>query len=135
LKLRKLFPGIEEAQREGKMAPSPSDFAHIMELMEIKKLYEEQEDRWRQRTQEKDEAIAQLERDLATLRQEMSTSGTTNAELRNQLEAARAEKERLKEENAVRIEKLNERIRELNQQLAGSGKAPQEKPATGFFKR
>ena len=32
LKLRKLFPSIEEAQREGNMAPSPADFASIIEL-------------------------------------------------------------------------------------------------------
>jgi len=135
LKLRKLFPGIEEAQREGKMAPSPGDFAHIMELMEIKKLYDEQEERWRQRMLEKDEVIAQLERDLAMLRQEMSSYDTTAAELRNQLEALRAEKERMVQENAARMEKLNERIRELNQQLMAAGKGTPEKPTTGFFKR
>jgi twitching motility protein PilT len=135
LKLRKLFPSIEEAQREGMMAPSPADFASIVELMEIKRLYEEQEDRWKQRTVEKDEQITQLEGELAALRQEVATSGTTAAELRNQLEAARAEKERLAREAEARIDKLNERIRELNQQMAGSGKAPAEKAQGGFLKR
>ncbi len=135
LKLRKLFPSIEEAQREGRMAPSPGDFAYIMELMEIKKLYDEQEERWRQRLQEKDEVIAQLEQDLATLRQQTVTSDTTVAELRNQLEALRAEKERVVQESNARMDKLNERIRELNQQLMASGKATPEKPTTGFFKR
>jgi twitching motility protein PilT len=135
LKLRKLFPSIEEAQREGNMVPSPADFASIVELMEIKRLYEEQEERWKQRTLDKDEQITQLETDLATIRQEVSTSGTTAAELRNQLEAMRAEKDRLMREAEARIEKLNERIRELNQQIAGSGKAPAEKAQGGFFKR
>jgi twitching motility protein PilT len=135
LKLRKLFPTIEEAQREGNMAPSPADFASIVELMEIKRLYEEQEDRWKQRTVEKDEQLAQLEGELAGARQELQATGTVAAELRNQLEAARAEKERLMREAEARIEKLNERIRELNQQMAGSGKAPTEKAQGGFFKR
>jgi twitching motility protein PilT len=135
LKLRKLFPSIEEAQREGIMAPSPADFASIVELMEIKRLYEEQEERWKQRTLEKDEQIAQFEGELATMRQEIATSGTTAAELRNQLEAVRAEKDRLVREAEARIDKLNERIRELNQQMAGSGKAPAEKAQGGFFKR
>jgi hypothetical protein len=55
--------------------------------------------------------------------------------MRNQLEGARAEKERVVQEANSRIEKLNDRIRELNQQLTG-GKAPApEKPPTGFFKR
>ena len=135
LQLRKLFPKIEEAQREGNMAPSPADFAHIIELMEVKRLYEEQEDRWKQRMREREESFAQLEADLDAMRHEMSTSTTVTAELRNQLEALRAEKDRQGQEAAGRIAQLNERIRELNQQLAVSGKAPQDKPSTGFFKR
>ncbi len=135
LKLRKLFPQIEQAQREGKMAPSPADFAHIVELTEIKRLYDEQEELWRQRMHEKDELLAQLEGDLATLRQESSAFTTTIAELRNQLESMRAERERLIQEHNARVEKLNERIRDLNQQLAGGAKPQVDKPTTGFFKR
>ena len=135
LKLRKLFPRIEEAQREGTVAPSPADFASIIELMEIKRLYEEQEERWKQRTLEKDELLAQLETQLAAARQDLASTGTTAAELRNQLESVRAEKDRVLRDAEGRIEKLNERIRELNQQLAGAGKAAPEKPQSGFFKR
>ncbi len=133
LKLRKLFPEIEEAQREGKMAPSPADFAHIAELMEIKKLYDEQEEMWLQRIREKDEALTQAEHELSSLRQESSSDSATVAELRNQLEVARGEKERQAAELNSRIEKLNERIRELNQQI--SGNKPQEKQSSGFFRR
>ena len=135
LKLRKLFPRIEEAQREGTVAPSPADFASIIELMEIKRLYEEQEERWKQRTLEKDELLAQVETQLAAARQDLASTGTTAAELRNQLESVRAEKERVLRDAEGRIEKLNERIRELNQQLAGAGKVAPEKPQSGFFKR
>ena len=81
LKLRKLFPSIEDAQREGRMAPSPADFANIIELTEIKRLYEEQEERWKLRTVEKDEQIAQLEAQVAALKHEMSASGATASEL------------------------------------------------------
>lgn len=120
--------------------PAPGDFAQIVELMEIKKLYEEQEERWKSRYLEKDEQIAQLQSDLTELRQEAATSGTTLVELRNQLEAARAERERLVQEANLRIDKLNERIRDLNQQMMGGrGAAPAapqpEKPPSGFFKR
>ena len=140
LKLRKMFPKIEEAQREGAPMPAPGDFAQIVELMEIKKLYEEQEERWKLRYLEKDEQITLLGHDLAELRQEASTTGTTLVELRNQLEAARADRERLVQEANLRIDKLNERIRELNQQLVGTRGAaaappPPEKPPSGFFKR
>jgi twitching motility protein PilT len=135
LQLRKIFPRIEEAQREGAMAPSPADFAQITELIEIKRLYEEQEERWKTRMHEKDELVAQIEGELTTLRQDSSSASVTIAELRNLSESLRAEKERLAQENLVRVEKLNERIRELNQQLVGQGKAPAEKPQSGFFKR
>jgi twitching motility protein PilT len=135
LQLRKIFPRIEEVQREGAMAPSPADFAQITELIEIKRLYEEQEERWKARMHEKDELVAQLEGELTTLRQDSSSASVTVAELRNLSESLRAEKERLAQENLVRVEKLNERIRELNQQLMGQGKAPVEKPQSGFFKR
>jgi twitching motility protein PilT len=135
LQLRKLFPKIEDGQREGAMSPSPADFAQITELMEIKRLYEEQEERWKTRMSEKDELIAQLEGALTSLKQDSTSASTTAGELRNQAEAMRAEKERMLQEHNARIEKLNERIRELNQQLVAVGKAPAEKPASGFFKR
>jgi twitching motility protein PilT len=138
LKLRKMFPRIEEAaQQEGEMSPSPADFANIVELIEIKKLYEEQEERWRLRVIEKDETIEHLQSSLSAYQQEMSSNSTTSTELRNQLESMRADKDRLIQEANARIEKLNERIRELNQQIAAGGGAvkPAEKPPTGFFKR
>ncbi len=135
LQLRKLFPKIEDAQREGAMSPSPADFAQITELMEIKRLYEEQEERWKTRLAEKEELLAQTEGELSKVRQETSSNTVAIAELRNQAEAMRAEKERLLQEHNARIEKLNERIRELNQQLLAQGKVPAEKPASGFFKR
>jgi predicted RNase H-like nuclease (RuvC/YqgF family) len=117
------------------MSPSPADFAQITELMEVKRLYEEQEERWKARMHEKDDLVAQLEGELASLRQDTSSTSVTLAELRNQTEAMRAEKERLLQEHNTRIEKLNERIRELNQQLLAQGKTPVEKPQSGFFKR
>jgi twitching motility protein PilT len=38
LKLREMFPSIEERFREGEMAPSPADFSQITELLETKRL-------------------------------------------------------------------------------------------------
>src|SRR5947207_8697756 len=65
LKVRKLFPQIEERVREGgTMAPSYSDFSQITELMDIKRLYEEQESQWRQRLSDKDEEMETLKRDM-----------------------------------------------------------------------
>ena len=75
LKLRKLFPKIEERFRGGIMAPSANDFSAITELMDIKKLYEEQEDKWKQRVAEKDELIAQLEADIQERERQIQMRG------------------------------------------------------------
>src|SRR4029079_16810881 len=69
LKLRKLFPQIEERVRAGgDMAPSYSDFSQITELMCIKRLYEEQEVQWRQRLSEKDDEMEGLRHDMDYMR-------------------------------------------------------------------
>ena len=130
LKLRKMFPSIEEKFREGVMAPSPSDFSQITELLEIKRLYEELEERHRSKLQEKDDQIADLEAELTDLRTESSSSSGELEELRRQVEQAKAETLRVRAESEQKINGLNERIRDLNQRLQGGGK-----PTTGFFKR
>ncbi len=130
LKLRKLFPSIEDRFREGAMAPSPADFSEITELIEIKKLYEELEERHRAKLQEKDEQIAQLETELAELRNMVQETTSATQELRDESERLRAENQRLRDESSQKINQLNERIRELNQRLMeATGKNP-----SGFFK-
>ncbi|MCG6947332.1 MAG: PilT/PilU family type 4a pilus ATPase [Acidobacteria bacterium] len=131
LKLREMFPSIEERFREGEMAPSPADFSQITELLETKRLYEEMEERHRAKIEEKDEQIEALEADLTALRQQIEeTSGSTD-ELRREAEIARSEVQRAREESQQKINALNERIRELNQQIQGNG----GKSSSGFFKR
>jgi twitching motility protein PilT len=133
LKLREMFPSIEERFREGEMAPSPADFSQITELLETKQLYEEMEERHRAKLSEKDEQIEALEADLAALRSQIQdTSGATD-ELRREAEIARSEVQRAREESQQKINALNERIRELNQQLKNGGGGG--KGSTGFFKR
>jgi twitching motility protein PilT len=131
LKLRKMFPSIEEKFREGIMAPSAADFSQITELLEIKRLYEEIEERHKVKVQEKDEQIRDLEAELTDLRTTLSSSGSEAEELRRALEQARAEVGRLRDESNQKINQLNERIRDLNTRLQGGG----SKPASGFFKR
>ncbi len=132
LKLRKLFPSIEERFREGAMAPSPADFSQITELLEVKRLYEEAEERHRLKVQEKDETISSLTTELADLRKIVQAENGSSGELQHKLEQAQAENQRLREESNQKVNALNERIRDLNQRLseASGGKAP-----TGFFKR
>ena len=133
LKLREMFPNIEERFREGEMAPSPADFSQITELLETKQLYEEMEERHSAKLSEKDEQIEALEADLATLRNQIQdTSGTTD-EIRREAEIARSEVQRAREESQQKINALNERIRELNEQMKDGGGGG--KGSTGFFKR
>ncbi|HTS01936.1 MAG TPA: hypothetical protein VMN04_05380, partial [Thermoanaerobaculia bacterium] len=138
LKLRKLFPKIEERGRGGIMA-SANDFSAITELMDIKRLYEEQEEKWRQRVSEKDEIIASLEHDIEERERQVQAKAQQGAEAEGEIQRLRADSERQRQEMAAKVAQLNERIRELNQKLIGTGGAPAvaASPAgqQGFFKR
>jgi len=130
LKLRKMFPKIEDRFREGDMTPSPADFSQITELLETKKLYDEAEERHRLKLAEKDEQIQALENEIAELRANLMDTSENVEEWRRKVEGAQGEVNRIREESQQKINMLNERIRELNQQLQNGGKQ-----ASGFFKR
>ncbi|HUP45964.1 MAG TPA: PilT/PilU family type 4a pilus ATPase [Thermoanaerobaculia bacterium] len=122
LKLRKLFPQIEERVRQGgNMAPSYSDFSQITELMDIKRLYEEQEGQWRQRLAEKDEEMETLRQDIELLRQNSAPQQSSGKD--EEVARLRGELERLRSEAQAKVGQLQERIKELNQKLMG-GAAP-----------
>ena len=129
LKLRKMFPTIEERFREGAMAPSPADFSEITGLLETKRLYEEMEERHKVKVAEKDDQIATLEQEIADLRATVDANVGGADDLRRQLEQAQAETARLRDESQQKIASLNERIKSLNQQIQDGGKG------AGFFKR
>ncbi len=121
LKLRKLFPKIEERVRDGgTMAPSFSDFSEITELMDIKKLYEEQEVQWRQRLSEKDEEIDGLRNDLDSFRHQISQQQASAGGKEDEISRMRGENERLRADAQAKITQLQERIKELNQKLMAS---------------
>ena len=130
LKLRKMFPSIEERFREGEMSTSAADFSQITELLETKRLYEEMEERHSVKIAEKDEQIEALEADLAAVRGQVQEDTGSSDDLRREAEIARGEVQRIRDESQQKINALNERIRDLNQQLQNGGKSP-----TGFFKR
>jgi twitching motility protein PilT len=127
LRLRKMFPSIEERFREGEMAPSPADFSEITGLLETKKLYEEAEEAHLTKMAERDEIIGDLERELADLKLQTEHASDGSDELRREAEQAKAEVARIRDESQAKINALNERIRDLNEKLSGNGK--------GFFKR
>jgi twitching motility protein PilT len=115
LKLRKMFPRIEEEGEE--MGSSTADFSQILELLEYRKLYEEQEERHRLRVEEKDSELTQLRLDLEERNQHVQQAQAQIQDLTRQQEKMRAEYKRLRDEAQEKIDKLAERIKELNQRL------------------
>jgi twitching motility protein PilT len=132
LKIRKLFPQIEDGQRGGAMA-SDNDFSAIVQLMDVKHLYEEQEEKWKLRLAEKETEIAGYAEQLNRLSQEGEGRGQAIARLEGEIRNLRGENERLKSEHQARLLQLNERIKELNQRLAGE--QPRVAQGGGFFKK
>ncbi|MBV8519220.1 MAG: PilT/PilU family type 4a pilus ATPase [Acidobacteria bacterium] len=122
LKLRKLFPQIEERVRQGgDMAPSYSDFSQITELMDIKRLYEEQDVQWRQRLLDKDEDIQNLRHDVEYLRSQLQQFQGGQGQKDEEIARLRGESERLRADAQAKITQLQERIKELNQKLMAAG--------------
>ena len=120
LKLRKLFPQIEERVRQGgDMAPSHSDFSQITELMDIKRLYEEQEVQWRQRLADKEEELDNLRHDLEWRVQQAQQQSSGSSQKDEEIARLKADTERLRADAQAKIGQLQERIKELNQKLMG----------------
>ena len=134
LKLRKLFPQIEDAQRGGSMA-SDNDFSAIVQLMDVKHLYEEQEEKWKLRIAEKDAEIAGIAGQLSQAQEHGEGRGQTIASLEEEINRLRSENERLQREAQAKILQLNERIRDLNQRVLTAEQQPRVAQGGGFFKK
>jgi chromosome segregation ATPase len=125
LKLRKMFPGIEE--RGGEMNPSTADFSEILMLQQYRKLYEEQEEKTRMRIVEKDERIADLEAAIGARDNQLKEIDRRLQEGHQEVERMRGDYNRLRSEAQEKIDKLMERIKELNNRLMGNGGGDGEK--------
>ena len=132
LKLRKLFPQIEDRVREGgTVAPSYSDFSQITELMDIKRLYEEQESQWRQRMSDKDEELENLKRDMEFQATQFAQRQSEGSEKDEEIARVKAEMDKLRADAQAKIAQLQERIKELNQKLIAARAASTPPPAPG----
>ncbi len=136
LKLRKLFPQVEEKARGGLMV-STSDFAEIQELMGIKKQYEEQEEKYKLRLQEKEEEISYLKMQIQEKEKLYLNEMNAIKELRVENEKLKKEIELIKKDAGEKIQLLQQRIKDLNQLLAEAkiSKTGEEKKPSGFFKK
>ena len=105
------------------MAPSYSDFSQITELMDIKRLYEEQEVQWRHRLGEKDEELEGLRHDIDYLRAQVSQNTGGDRQKDEEIARLRGETDRLRADAQAKITQLQERIKELNQKLMAASPA------------
>ena len=126
LKLRKMFPKIEEV---GEDMASTSDFSQILELQEFRRLYEEQEEKVKLRLQEKDDQIRALEARMADRDRQIRELTERVQQISQEREKMKADYNRLRAEAQEKIDKLMERIKELNQRLMG-----EEKKTGGIFR-
>jgi twitching motility protein PilT len=134
LKLRRMFPNIEE--RGGEMSPTTSDFSEIVQLQQFKRLYEEQEEKVKQMMHEKGEEIAALHGAIRERDGQVEELGRRLQELSADREKLRGDYGRLRQEAQEKIDKLMERIKELNQRLMGGGGGGGGEPEkkTGIFR-
>jgi twitching motility protein PilT len=128
--------GMEAEQLPGgDMAQPLSDFSKILELQEIKKIYEESRTKHIADLAEKDEAIQHLQDDLQLKGEELGN-------MKLQLQTVTAEREKLKQhynftktELEAKIQRLQERIQQLSGPVAmnpGSGAFDKSK---GYLKK
>jgi len=114
--------------------PTTSDFAAIVELQQFKRLFEEQEEKTRIRLEEKEEQIAGLHVALRQRDEQMEEVKARLQELAQERERLRGDYNRLRQEAQEKIDKLMERIKELNQKLMGGGGDTSAERKTGIFR-
>lgn len=116
------------------MAEPLSDFSKIIELQEVRKLYEDSRAKHSAELGEKDEHIQRLDDELRQRDMEIS-------ELKEQLQAGMQDREKLKQQIAFnkneleqKIARLQERIQQLSAPTAAAPTAKDKTPS-GFFKK
>ena len=115
------------------MADSPADFSKILELREIRRLYEETQERFRQEMSDRDAYIE-------SLRSQIAVQDTSRPEYVMSINSLREERDKLaqqlvfqKQEYDAKIEKLQSRIREISSHAAPA--ATVDPGWSGIFRR
>jgi twitching motility protein PilT len=118
---RFLYASQDAASEEDDMAQPVSDFSKILELQEIKKAYEEVQERHQIELQDRDSEIQQLRAQLEE--QAPAQSGTGEIDnLTAENDRLTKQSGRLKQEYDAKIERLNSRIREASAAGRGGGR-------------
>jgi peptidoglycan hydrolase CwlO-like protein len=132
LKLRRMFPRLEV--REGEDMPATSDFSQIVELLQFRKLFEEQEEKVKLRLVEKDQEVAEIQAALKGRDRQIEELSQRLQDSAQDREKLRGDYARLRQEAQEKIDKLMERIKELNQRLMGGAADPTGEKKTGIFR-
>ena len=115
------------------MAEPLADFSKILELQEIKKLYDESQERHRQELAERDEEIARLREEAH--RFEPPVALDESEALRAEVDRLGKQAQMLRQEYEAKIERLNARLREHSQTTAASAAPAGDAGKGGFFRR
>jgi twitching motility protein PilT len=134
LLLRKVVGVRTGAGAEGPdMADCLSDFSRIVELQEVKKLYDDLQERYDREIRSREADIEALRGQVETLSDRteenarITSLAAENEHLRKQIDFLRGDYE-------GKIERLNNRVRELSGKITEAAAKPAE-PAKGLFRR
>jgi twitching motility protein PilT len=136
--LRKFLYSTQEQDinEEGTAMAEPlSDFSKILELQEIKRLYDEQQERHSGDLNEKDQEIARLREELAQRMAEESTGNGESDRLLEENERLGRQIQLLRAEYDSKVERLNARIKELSTAPGPKAAEPVTAEKKGFFRR
>ena len=114
------------------MPESVSDFSKILELQEIKKLYEESSEQHALALSERDTEIARLTEELDQLANQAGYGDDEASELRTENERLLKQFKLMRQEADAKIERLSARVRELS---GTAQSTPPEGERRGFFRR
>jgi len=133
--LRKLLyaAGNGGASEEDSMAEPLSDFSKILELQEIKKLYDELQEKSRHDLDERDDEIRRLREELDGRSQSAEQGDGETARLSEENERLTHQIQVIRQEYDAKIERLNSRLREFTG--SPSSAAPPAEERRGFFRR
>ncbi len=122
---------------ENDVAEPLSDFSKIADLQEIKRLYEEGQERHTRELADRDEELASLRQQLAQPGQGGGdpAAGQEVARLRGENERLGKKADLVRQEYEAKIERLNARIKELSGSAEPAAAAAAETERRGFFRR
>jgi twitching motility protein PilT len=125
---------LERAEEDSDMAQPLSDFSKILELQEIKRLYDEQQERHSAELAERDQEISHLREDLARVAERESEGNGESDQLNEENERLNRQIQLLRNDYEAKVDRLNARIKELSGSAVRNGPQPAAE-RKGFFRR